>query len=144
MNENRFRGRPTPDTIHAPNQGGIGKRPVVIALHCSGADGSQWRKLSAALAPDFAVVAPDFIGANGAVAWHGQRQFTLADEAKRILSVIEASHEPVHLVGHSYGGAVALRVAMARPSCIASLSLYEPSAFHLLRELGPTRRDRTR
>ena len=138
MNENFSRGRPTPDTIPAPNQGGIGKRPVVVALHCSGADGSQWRKLNAALAPDFAVVSPDFIGANAAVAWHGQRDFTLADEAERILSVIEACPEPVHLVGHSYGGGVALRIAMSSPSRIASLSLYEPSAFHLLRELGPS------
>jgi pimeloyl-ACP methyl ester carboxylesterase len=42
----------------------------------------------------------------------------------------------VHLVGHSYGGAVALKVASARPSAIASVTLYEPSAFHLLRQVG--------
>ena len=42
----------------------------------------------------------------------------------------------MHLVGHSYGGGVALHVALARPGRIASLSLYEPSAFHLLRQIG--------
>ncbi|MER9868518.1 alpha/beta hydrolase [Mesorhizobium sp. M0136] len=41
----------------------------------------------------------------------------------------------VHLVGHSYGGGLALHIAAKRPHRIASLSLYEPSAFHLLREL---------
>jgi pimeloyl-ACP methyl ester carboxylesterase len=41
----------------------------------------------------------------------------------------------VHLVGHSYGGAVALHVALARPERIASLTLYEPTALHLLRQL---------
>jgi pimeloyl-ACP methyl ester carboxylesterase len=42
----------------------------------------------------------------------------------------------VHLVGHSYGGGVALKAALARPDRVLSLSLYEPSAFHLLREIG--------
>ena len=137
MSENLFPGRPTAAAMPAPCHGGVDNRPVVVALHCSGADGSQWRKLAAALAPDFAVVTPDFIGANGSVPWHGQRAFRLADEAERVLTVIEAVREPVHLVGHSYGGGVALRVATSSPSRIASLSLYEPSAFHLLREFGP-------
>jgi pimeloyl-ACP methyl ester carboxylesterase len=42
----------------------------------------------------------------------------------------------VHLVGHSYGGGVALHVALARPDRIASMALYEPSAFHLLKQMG--------
>jgi pimeloyl-ACP methyl ester carboxylesterase len=42
----------------------------------------------------------------------------------------------VHLVGHSYGGGVALHVALARPARIGSLALYEPSAFHLLKIMG--------
>ena len=42
--------------------------------------------------------------------------------------------EPVHLVGHSYGGAVALHMARARPWLFRSLTLIEPSAFHLLRD----------
>jgi pimeloyl-ACP methyl ester carboxylesterase len=39
----------------------------------------------------------------------------------------------MHLVGHSYGGGVALRAAVERPERIASLTLYEPSAFHPLK-----------
>jgi pimeloyl-ACP methyl ester carboxylesterase len=39
-------------------------------------------------------------------------------------------------VGHSYGDAVALRVAVERPARIASLSLYEPTAFHVLKATG--------
>jgi pimeloyl-ACP methyl ester carboxylesterase len=41
--------------------------------------------------------------------------------------------EPAHLVGHSYGGAVALHLARTRPELLRSLTLVEPSAFHLLR-----------
>jgi pimeloyl-ACP methyl ester carboxylesterase len=40
----------------------------------------------------------------------------------------------VHLVGHSYGG-VALHAVLARKDRAASLTLYEPSAFHLLKQL---------
>ena len=136
MSESHSSGRPRPYPVTAYGKVGGDERPGVIALHCSGADGSQWRKLAAALAPDFTFRAPDFIGTDRWIAWHGRHIFTLADEAELIVAIIDANREPVHLIGHSYGGAVAMRVAAARPSRIASLSLYEPSAFHLLRELG--------
>ena len=136
MIESHSPGRPHTGSVTASGQVGGDERPVVIALHCSGADGSQWRKLAAALAPGFAFRAPDFIGTDRWIAWHGRRAFTLADEAELVIAMIDASRGPVHLIGHSYGGAVAMRVAAARPACIASLSLYEPSAFYLLRDLG--------
>lgn len=136
MNEKLHPRRPTATATPASCPGRAGNKPVVVALHCSGADGNQWRRLAAMLTPDFAVVTPDLIGANGSAPWHGRRAFTLADEAERILSSIGSRELPLHLVGHSYGGGVALRIAAANPTRIASLSLYEPSAFHLLRELG--------
>ena len=48
-------------------------------------------------------------------------------------SVLGRLGEPVHLIGHSYGGAVALHIARTRPEMLRSLTLIEPSAFHLLR-----------
>ena len=50
---------------------------------------------------------------------------------------VVAAGAPVHLVGHSYGGAAALRLALQQPAAIASLTLYEPSAFHVLEAGGP-------
>ena len=114
-----------------------GSPAPVIALHCSGADGSQWRKLVAAMGPGFDVLTPSFIGSGDAVPWHGERAFTLLDEARMIIDAIDAMPAPVHLVGHSYGGGVALKVASVRPDRIASLSVYEPTAFHVLKQLGP-------
>jgi pimeloyl-ACP methyl ester carboxylesterase len=116
---------------------GLG-RDLVIALHCSGANASQWLRLASALGNAYEFIVPEHYGCDGADPWTGQHAFGLADEAARTIALIDATDRKVHLVGHSYGGGVALHVALARPDCVASLSLYEPSAFHLLpqTELG--------
>jgi pimeloyl-ACP methyl ester carboxylesterase len=111
-------------------------RVPVIALHCSGAGASEWYSLAEALGDDYEVLAPEHYGSATSGEWTGEHAFTLADDAARAIALIDASPSKVHLVGHSYGGGVALHVALARPSQIASLVLYEPSAFHLLRQLG--------
>ncbi|NJO35101.1 MAG: alpha/beta hydrolase [Rhodospirillales bacterium] len=113
------------------------RRGRVIALHCSGGGASQWSHLAEALGGRYEVAAPEHYGSEGAGPWAGEHAFTLADEAVRSIAMIDGCHdEKVHLVGHSYGGGVALNVALARPDRIASMALYEPSAFHLLRQLG--------
>ncbi|WP_153041185.1 alpha/beta fold hydrolase [Paraburkholderia monticola] len=108
----------------------------VIALHCSGSGSAQWRKLSDALGSRHEFIAPEHYGCESTGPWSGERAFTLADEAARTVGIIDASCAKVHLVGHSYGGGVALRAALERPQRVASLTLYEPSAFHLLKTMG--------
>jgi pimeloyl-ACP methyl ester carboxylesterase len=108
----------------------------VIALHCSGAGAGQWRQLGDALDSRYTLVAPEHYGCDSAGPWSGEHAFTLADEAARTIEIIDRSNCKVHLVGHSYGGGVALRAAVERPNRIASLTLYEPSAFHLLKAIG--------
>jgi pimeloyl-ACP methyl ester carboxylesterase len=106
---------------------------AVVLLHCSGSSGAQWRALAAKLAGRYTVVAPDLIGYGAAAPWPGQHEFSLAQEAAPVLDVLGRLGEPAHLVGHSYGGAVALHIARTRPELLRSLTLIEPSAFHLLR-----------
>ena len=115
-------------------------KPTVVALHCSGAGGYQWRRLAGVLGAHFQMVAPDLIGCGAEPHWTGVHPFRAADEASRVVDIIDAAESPVHLVGHSYGGGVALRVAAERPDRIASLTLYEPVAFHLLRTAGVAER----
>jgi pimeloyl-ACP methyl ester carboxylesterase len=108
----------------------------VIALHCSGAGAGQWRPLRDALDSRHELFAPEHYGCDSSGPWTGEHAFTLADEAATTIELIDCSDCKVHLVGHSYGGGVALRAAVERPDRIASLTLYEPSAFHLLKEMG--------
>ena len=109
-------------------------RELVIALHCSGSNAGQWRALAVALGGECEVITPEQYGCNSVGPWTGDHGFTLADEAAPTLALIDAADRKVHLVGHSYGGGLALHVALARPERIASLTLYEPSAFHLLKQ----------
>jgi pimeloyl-ACP methyl ester carboxylesterase len=113
------------------------RRERVIALHCSGAGSSQWQYLAEALGGSYELLAPEHYGCDSAGPWPGEHAFTLADEAARTIALIDQSEDKVHLVGHSYGGGVALHTALARPDRIASMALYEPSAFHLLAQIGP-------
>lgn len=115
---------------------GPARRERVIALHCSGADGGQWRHFADALGDCYELLTPEHYGCETSGPWTGEHAFTIADEAARTIDLIDMSKQKVHLVGHSYGGGVALHVALARPSQIASMALYEPSAFHLLRQIG--------
>ena len=106
---------------------------TVLLLHCSGSSGAQWRSLIEQLGTRYRAVAPDLIGYGKAAPWSGHGEFSLKEEAEAICGLISRVGLPVHLVGHSYGGGVALHIARTRPALLASLTLIEPSAFHLLR-----------
>jgi pimeloyl-ACP methyl ester carboxylesterase len=112
------------------------RRARVIALHCSGGGAGQWGHLAEALGGSYEVAAPEHYGCESTGPWPGMHAFTLADEAERAIALVDGAESKVHLVGHSYGGGVALATALARPARVASMALYEPSAFHLLRGIG--------
>ena len=107
-------------------------KPLVVALHCSGANRSEWRQLGQDLDPRLSLLAPDLIGSGANAHWSGAHAFALTDEAAPIVEIIDRAAAPVHLVGHSYGGCVAMRAALERPAKVASLVLFEPVAWPFL------------
>ena len=111
-----------------------GRGTPVVALHCSLGTGVQWSGLGEQIGSEFKLFAPDFHGCGASDAWPGRRPLRLADEAAVVTALADRAGEPVHLIGHSYGGAVALHAALACPARIASLTLFEPVAFSLLRQ----------
>ncbi|WP_300675049.1 alpha/beta hydrolase [Desulfoluna sp.] len=117
-----------------------GKGEAVVMLHSSMSSKSQWGSLMETLRRTHKVVAVDLYGYGEApfVPREKVDTFTLDDELtliQRALSENIDDDEPFHLVGHSYGGAVAMHLALVMPERIRSLSLYEPMANHVVREI---------
>jgi pimeloyl-ACP methyl ester carboxylesterase len=109
-----------------------GSGEPVVLLHSSASSSAQWRALMHQ-STGYRVLAPDLLGYGATSHWSGHGAFRLEHEAQIVLSLAGRCGEAVHLVGHSFGGAVALHVARTRPDLLASLTVIEPVAFHLLK-----------
>jgi pimeloyl-ACP methyl ester carboxylesterase/glutathione S-transferase len=109
-----------------------GAGPGVVCLHSNASSSGQWRGLMERLAPKFRVLAPDSYGAGKGPAWPAGRRVTLRDEVALVEPVLARAGETFALVGHSYGGAVALIAAISRPQRVRALALYEPTLFALV------------
>ncbi len=96
-------------------------KPVVLAIHGSASTAKQWRSLSAKLDPSVTFIAPDLPG-------YGQ---AAADSGTRLAALSHATAgrtARIHLIAHSFGGAVALKFANSFPMRVASVTLYDPIA----------------
>lgn len=102
----------------------------VVALHGSAASGRRLQPLLDALGRRGRT--PDLPGYGAARDARPDAAGGLEALAEALAPAIEAEGRPVHLIGHSFGGAVALSIARLRPDLVASLTLYEPTLFHLL------------
>jgi pimeloyl-ACP methyl ester carboxylesterase len=108
-------------------------RALVVLVPCSASSARQWKPLVDQLA-GFQPVPLDLWGHGDQRRWHGAHPLSLAEEAAAIHQACPDG-APIHLVGHSYGGGVALRFALSHPRRLLSLTLIEPSAFHVLKEV---------
>ena len=114
-----------------------GSGPAVVCIHCNASSSSQWRSLMDRLAPRHRVLAPDTHGAGRGPAWPTDRTLTLRDEVALLEPVFARAGAPFALVGHSYGGAVALLAALKQPERVNALVLYEPTLFALVDAASP-------
>ncbi len=117
-----------------------GGSPVIL-LHSSASSKAQWQDLCSRLEGRYRVVAPDLYGYGDTGEWPGAGPLGLAEEARLVSALAARLDGPFHLVGHSYGGAVALRLALEGRFELSSLTLVEPVAFYLLRGAGPVEQE---
>ncbi len=111
------------ETIHYL-KAGRGAR-VIVLVHGFGSDARSWTMNQPALAAAATVYALDLPG-HGVSPVHDlgglDRVTAIVAEAIAVLSP-----EPVHLVGHSMGGAIALRLAELHPARLRALTLIAPA-----------------
>src|SRR3984957_10412814 len=119
-------------------ESGSGATIVFVPGSCSTA--AAWRPIVAALAGCFRCVTTSLPGYGGTA----ERRPPIDPSMTREVEVVEAvvrraagpHHAPVHLVGHSFGGQVALAVALRRQVPVASLVIAEATVLDLLRAGG--------
>nr|WP_239025513.1 alpha/beta hydrolase [Roseibacterium persicicum] len=95
-------------------------------MHCSLAHSGAWDGVARALADRLTLTAPDMVGHG-----RGPARDPRADYHDQCTALAEAHlpAAPCHLVGHSFGATVALRLALDHPARVASLTLIEPVLF---------------
>ena len=116
--------------------------PTVL-MHGSLEDRSTFSRVIPGFASSLHVLAYDRRGygeSRGPPTDHRVRED--ADDLAELLAAED--FYPVHLVAHSYAGAVALRLSVDRPELVRSLSLHEPPFYGLLRDEPDTLPDAER
>jgi len=112
-----------------------GQGPVIVLLHSSMSSKDQWKSLIPLLCHRFKLISIDLAGYGDNELPSNPQTFSTEDEidlVEQILLKKTENNEPFHLVGHSYGGAIALKLAVKQIARIRTLTLFEPVAFHLL------------
>lgn len=105
-----------------------------VALHCTMAFGGAWAGLARGLADTLTLVAPDMPSHGHSPDWDEVSNFgdTVAAATAALLG-----DAPVDIIGHSFGAAIALRLAVEMPGRVRSLSLFEPVLFGAARAASP-------
>jgi len=117
------------------NKINIDERPIVVCVHGSASNSGQWRSFRQALRGRCRVFTPDLVG-YGSRRYRPNGRFHLQNEVDAIIEQIGDITEPFHLIGHSYGGVVAMYFAKKYPDRVKSLILYEPANFAVVFDEG--------
>ncbi len=113
-----------------------GSGPTVVLVHSSVAGARQWHRLMAYLKADFHVLAVNLYGYGGTAPWSSDASQSLDDQARLVETILPANAEGFCLVGHSFGGSVAMKMAARMPGRVTSLVLLEPNPFYFLKQFG--------
>jgi len=113
-----------------------GQGQPVVLIHSSVSANRQWSALTEALKDRHRVLAINLFGYGGTTPWPGTSPQSLYAQAELVLALCEGVAGPIHLVGHSFGGSVALKAASLLGPRVGSLILLEPNPFYLLKQNG--------
>jgi pimeloyl-ACP methyl ester carboxylesterase len=113
-----------------------GSGPALVMVPGSCSTGAAWRPVMKALGDNFRFVTTSLLGYGATAERRTASDASVLREAEVLEAVIAKAGGEVHLVGHSFGGAVALIVAMRKRLPIASLTVLEAPLPSLLGHCG--------
>jgi pimeloyl-ACP methyl ester carboxylesterase len=103
-----------------------GSGPLVMLVHSSVSGAHQWRGLMDDLKNHFHVRAVNLFGYGKTPPWAAETRQSLTNQARLVEAALPAGADEICLVGHSFGGAVAMKVAARLSGRVAKLVLLEP------------------
>ena len=110
----------------------------VLALHCTLAFGGAWGGVSKVLGDQVTLIAPDMASHGRSADWDEVSDFGETTFAACLAAMDDA---PMDIIGHSFGAAIALRIAAQHPDRVRSLTLFEPVLFSVARADAPASLD---
>ncbi|MEQ1953497.1 alpha/beta hydrolase [Mesorhizobium sp. CN2-181] len=110
-----------------------GSGPTLVLVPGSCSTGAAWRPVMKVLDGNFRFVTTSLLGYGVTEERRSENDPSVLREAEMLEAVVDRAGGQVHLVGHSFGGAVALIVAMRKRVEIASLTVLEAPLPSLLR-----------
>jgi pimeloyl-ACP methyl ester carboxylesterase len=114
----------------------VGSGPTVVLVPGSCSTGAAWRPIISHWTNRFHCVTTSLLGYGATAERRTAATANILQEIEVVESVIRRAGHPVHLVGHSFGGLVALAVALGRPDLLRSLTILEAPAPEILRRCG--------
>jgi pimeloyl-ACP methyl ester carboxylesterase len=113
-----------------------GSGPTVVLVPGSCSTGAAWRPIIAQWGDSFRCVTTSLLGYGGTAERRTTTDASIDHELDALEMVVHRTGGPVHLVGHSFGGMVALAAALRKRVPIASLTIIEAPVAALLRACG--------
>ena len=104
-------------------------RPKLLLLHgYTGTGALQWSKTAGLLRDDFDCIMPDLLSHGRSAKWdttHAGR--SIDDQVEHVIAILDSLgvQQPIPVVGNSYGGGVAARLAELHPGRISKLVIYD-------------------
>jgi pimeloyl-ACP methyl ester carboxylesterase len=113
-----------------------GEGPALLLLPGSFGTGSGWKTFTERLARSYRIVTTSLLGYGATAERRPLGNSTMRQQTEVIDLILERIGEPVHVVGHSFGGLAALAHAVDGAVKPASLMLVEANPLGLLKTSG--------
>lgn len=105
-----------------------GHGPVIVLLHGFGGWHTTWHAVAPALvALGYRVISIDAIGAGASARSHNPLAYTTESQARTVMAILAHRNVTTYtLVGHSYGGRIALQIALYAPQQVQRVIVIAP------------------